>query len=200
MIVRSEKKCKGTGRAKNNGCGKLTLFRKYGLCMDCYKHWLLNTPEGNKTIKKQTLWASRRQIRADAKKRKQEKEKNKSIQQLIQEARVPFQKWIRMRDANLKCISCGKDSETWDAGHFYKAEVFTGLIFNEVNVNKQCKYCNKYLDGNEAQYRTGLVRKYGSHIVDQLDSVVDSMRYRKFTREELTEIKNKYKQKLKLIE
>lgn len=56
---------------------------------------------------------------------------NKSQKQKVNEARVIFQRWIRERDKYHSCISCGiLVASKWDAGHYLKAEKFTGLIFN----------------------------------------------------------------------
>ena len=125
------------------------------------------------------------------------KEKNKSRSQKIQEVRKVFHAWIRKRDDCLPCISCGNISPSmWDAGHYLKAEVYTGLIFNEHNTNKQCSKCNRFLDGNEANYRIGLVKKIGEAAVLELESIKDSMRKYKWSDEELKEIKDKYQKLL----
>ena len=196
-MIKREKKCKGTGKAIGNGCGKLTVWRKYGLCFDCYKDWLLNTPEGGEVVKKHTLNASRKVKNELTKEKTEWKNKNKSIAKLKQEARKVFQQWIRMRDANELCICCGKESNAWDAGHYYKAELYSGVIFHEMNVNKQAVYCNQYLHGNEGEYRKGLIKKYGIEKVEELDKLALETKGYKWTREELENIKIIYKNKIK---
>lgn len=130
--------------------------------------------------------------------KKQFYEKNKSQKKKVNEAREIFQRWIRLvRDVNQPCISCGNSVTTaWDAGHYLKAEKFTGIIFNEDNVHKQCKQCNKYMDGNEIQYRIGLVKKIGEDRVKFLEDNANANRIRRYSDDELNEIKIKYKQKL----
>ncbi len=109
-----------------------------------------------------------------------------------------FQKWIRWRDRALPCISCGSIFAKWDGGHYFKAELYSGLIFHEMNCNKQCAYCNgPKMHGNLAPYRIGLVEKYGKLAVEGLEEISDSMRSYKYTREEYNEIIEKYKAKLK---
>jgi len=127
---------------------------------------------------------------------KEIKEK-KSYQRLLLDARKYYQKWIRKRDSSHKCISCGSDSDLVDAGHYFKAEVYSGLIFNEKNCHKQCRKCNRYLNGNEINYRLGLVERYGEDYVKKLEQIKDQNRLKKWTREELLEIKNNYKNLLK---
>ena len=126
------------------------------------------------------------------------KDQNKTIGKLTMEARLPFQRWIRERDRGYPCISCGSTkSQTFHAGHFLKAELYTGLIFNEDNCHRQCAQCNYYLDGNEANYRIGLIKKIGKERVEWLEENKDRLRLHKWTKEELIEIKNKYKERLK---
>ncbi len=114
------------------------------------------------------------------------------------EARRVFQKWIRMRDIADPCISCGRFADRYDGGHYFKAELFSGLIFNEDNCNKQCsRPCNKDLHGNEANYRIGLVAKIGEEKVKWLEENKDRLRNYSYTKEEYLEIKRKYQLKLK---
>jgi hypothetical protein len=85
------------------------------------------------------------------------------------EAREVFQLWIRLRDKKDSCISCGRVAESYDAGHFFCAELYSGLIFHEDNCHKQCKRpCNKDRHGNLANYRIGLVKKIGEERVKWL--------------------------------
>lgn len=114
-------------------------------------------------------------------------------------ARKVFQKWVRLRDELEPCISCNRTyTNQWDGGHYYKAETHSGLIFNEINVNKQCSECNgDNMHGNLIEYRKGLIKKYGEGKVQELDELSNSKRQYKFTREELSEIAIKYKDKIK---
>lgn len=125
------------------------------------------------------------------------KEKLKTISQYKNEARIEFQRWIRKRDHNLPCISCQtKDSKVWHAGHFLKAELYSGLVFDEDNCHKQCLKCNNYLDGNEINYRIGLVKKIGLIRVEWLETNKDRLRQFKYTKQDLINIKNEYKNRL----
>ncbi len=126
--------------------------------------------------------------------------------QLEKLARTIFQKWIRERDKDLPCISCGKTdkdfigSYVWDAGHFFSADKYSGLIFEETNVHKQCKQCNgTTMYGNLAEYRKGLAARYGDDYVIELESISDANRGYKYSRGELIDIANKYKMKLKQL-
>lgn len=130
------------------------------------------------------------------KEKKEKRQKLKSIGKLKLDAREPFQKWIRLRDADQNCISCDTPvSDIWDGGHFYKAELYSGLIFHEWNCHKQCRKCNKYLNGNENNYRLGLIKRYGMQFVLELDAIADQNRQRKYSRLELEAIKEMYLKK-----
>lgn len=129
---------------------------------------------------------------------KEMKVSSQKISELEGIARKIFQQWIRLRDEHQPCISCGKTSSTqWDGSHYYKAEIWSGLIFDETNVHKSCSYCNKELHGNLVEYRKGLIKRYGVKYVEDLESVSDAKRQHKYTRVELMEIIDKYKSKIK---
>jgi hypothetical protein len=100
---------------------------------------------------------------------------HKDYLQLLQKV---FNQYIRLRDKDLGCISCGtrKDVE-YAAGHFYPT-TYQFLRFNEDNVHKQCnKHCNMMLRGNLNEYRPALELKIGverlqwlhAHRHDKLD-------------------------------
>ena len=129
---------------------------------------------------------------------KQIKEDAQPIQFYEDTAKSVFQLFIRLRDENLPCISCGTtESKQWDGGHYFKAELYSGLIFNEINCNKQCCYCNRNLHANLIGYRKGLVKKYGEYAIQALEETADEKRVYKFTKFELLEIKKHYQQKIK---
>lgn len=126
------------------------------------------------------------------------RDKLKTLGQYENEAKASFQKWIRLRDKELPCISCGgTEKDLWDGGHYFKAELFSGLIFNENNCHKQCRKCNRYQGGNEIAYRMGLVERYGKEYVEKLEELSISKRVYKYTKEELIAKKMQYDIKIK---
>lgn len=193
-----EKKCKGTGKAKGFGCGELSLYRTYGLCHSkCYPKWLYNTDEGREKIERATLKVTKDRKKQEVKKTREQKEKLKTISNLIAEAKKPFQKYIRLRDQEKPCISCGTDySDIWDGGHFYKAENYSGLIFDERNCRKQCRKCNNFLGGNENNYRLGLIKLEGIEYVKKLDEDAIRLKKYKYSRDEILSIKKHYQEKV----
>jgi hypothetical protein len=132
------------------------------------------------------------------KEKKERKERMKTLGDYEKEARRFYQKFIRLRDANEPCISCGcTTAKQWDAGHYFKAELFTGYIFTEPLCNKQCSRCNDLYSGNEIMYRIGLVKKIGEETVKEYEANMNNARVYKFTKPELIDIKEFYKNKIK---
>jgi hypothetical protein len=132
------------------------------------------------------------------KRKKEGLEKLKTVTEYEHNARRVFQMWVRERDKALPCISCGcNTSPQFDGGHYFKAEIYSGLIFNEDNCWKQCCRCNRDLHGNESNYRIGLVKRIGEDRVNWLEENKDRLRTLKFSKEELIEIKKKYLLKIK---
>jgi hypothetical protein len=67
--------------------------------------------------------------------------------------------------------------------------------FDELNVHLQCEACNTYLSGNLIEYGINLEKLIGA---DEFIILREkAYQTRKFTREELKEIINIYKNKLK---
>lgn len=201
----TQKKCKSQGKAFGfESCGKLTNVKnlKFGLCMNCYPTWLLTTEPGKIYMAKaMTIGKSDVTKKVKENNRNEKKkliEKTKTLSKYESEAKKSFQKWIRLRDGDLPCISCNENGkDIWDGGHFFKAEIFSGLIFDIRNCHKQCRKCNRFLGGNEIQYRMGLVNRFGKELVEQLEIESDSKRVYKYSKQELIDIKNKYDFKIK---
>ncbi len=126
------------------------------------------------------------------------KDKLKTLGQHEQEARKVFQKFIRLRDNDLACISCGSvHSKQWDASHYYEAGVYSALIFDETNVHKACVTCNRWHSGNLLNYRNGLIERFGIGYVELLEEKAKSGKDYKYSKDELIGIKQKYEQKIK---
>lgn len=203
MIKAKKKPCKGINRAKDfKGCGELRYRVKYGLCKDCLKEWVYSTKEGAEYLKHNVIPQAKKEVKAKQKEKDNKiREKLKTLGKLENEAKTQFQKFIRLRDKDLPCASCGTtETNLWDGGHFYKAEIYSGLIFDERNCHKQCRRCNRFLGGNENNYRLGLIKRFSLSFVLQLDADAIKLRDYKYERQELIDIKNKYKEKIRELE
>jgi len=127
------------------------------------------------------------------------KEKLKTLSDLEAEAKKSFQRYVRLRDKDLPCISCNNsNTNDWAGGHYFSAGMYSGLMFDERNCHKQCNtHCNKYLSGNLLEYRKGLIKRFGTEFVKKLESESDQKRNYKYTREELIAKKLQYDIKCK---
>lgn len=112
------------------------------------------------------------------------------IPKLLKKAQIVFNRWIRERDKDKGCISCG--GEVTEAGHYYSQGHYSALRFSEVNTNGQDTRCNCFLHGNLIHYRQGLLKRIGQQKLDLLDSVATRNPIKKWTRFELEEIIKRY--------
>lgn len=112
----------------------------------------------------------------------------------IKKVQVKFNAYIRERDKDEPCISCGRmDHEIsehprggkWDAGHYLSRGAFPELRFEPKNTHKQCKSCNagsgKYARKNhtvQQEYRERLIDKIGIVDIEKLEGPHPAKRYR----------------------
>ena len=122
----------------------------------------------------------------------------------MKEAQAAFNAYVRARDKDDACISCGnyvlgdQIGGGWDAGHYRSTGSAPHLRFHLHNCHKQCVKCNRFLSGNVAEYRKGLIKKIGIEKVEALESMnqVESMRFNKNQLTRMKKIFSKKKQKV----
>lgn len=108
-----------------------------------------------------------------------------------------FNDYIRARDADCGCISCGSTSAVeYHAGHFRTTKAASQLRFNEDNCHLQCASCNVHHSGAISQYRINLIAKIGLERVLALENDNTSHRH---TREELDGTRASYRSKLRSL-
>ncbi|KPW33969.1 hypothetical protein ALO87_03094 [Pseudomonas syringae pv. apii] len=108
------------------------------------------------------------------------KEKLKSRADYAKEAQVVINRYVRLRDAHLGCISCDKPASwggQWHCSHFRSIGAAAHLRFNLWNMNKSCSQCNSHLSGNIMVYRPRLVEKIGAEKVEWLECNRDLVRH-----------------------
>ena len=131
------------------------------------------------------------------------KESLKTVTDYRKDARYWFQRWIRIRDLGKNCISCNTlltAISKYDAGHFYSANSYPQLLFNEFNVNSQCVFCNQHKSGNLIEYRRGIANRYGIEVLFSLEKLADDKTERTLTKEYYIEVSEKYKKLVKELE
>jgi len=142
----------------------------------------------------------RAEKRLHAAKRKRNREarvKLKTRQQWLREAQASFNAYIRERDKGNACISCGRHHRGQNhAGHYRTVAACPELRFNPLNCNLQCAPCNNHLSGNLVEYRKGLLDKVGPELLDWVEGPHNGQ---KLTIEDAKDIKQYYKEQLKLL-
>ncbi|WP_460091117.1 recombination protein NinG [Pseudomonas sp. S2_E02] len=121
------------------------------------------------------------------------KEKLKSRADHLREAQATFNEWVRLRDADRPCISCGRHHEgQYHAGHYRSVGANPELRFEPLNVWKQCAPCNTHLSGNLVNYRISLLQLIGAEQVEWLEGPHEPCKH---TVEEIKNIKAEYRAK-----
>lgn len=115
----------------------------------------------------------------------------KTLSEWLKEAQTACNNYIRLRDADKPCISCGKlICGKWDAGHYITVGSCSELRFHPMNIHKQCSWdCNKNKSGNIVEYRKGLVGRIGVENVEWLEN---HHHYYSWTIEDAKEIKKHF--------
>lgn len=139
---------------------------------------------------------------AEKAKDKAQREKLKTIYQLIAEAQVEFNKFIRLRDqiAGHPCISSGRPLD-WsgnnvDAGHYRSTGAASHLRFDERNCHAQSKHDNQWKAGNVVDYRINLIKRIGLEAVEALEADNEPV---KWNRDTLRQIKTIYRAKARQL-
>ncbi len=150
-------------------CGEIECAIAYG-----------QSEKGQATAKKALADVGRREIKV-------RKEKLKSRADHLREAQQAFNEWVRLRDADLPCVSCGRHHDgQYHAGHWRSVGANPELRFEPLNVWKQCAPCNTHLSGNLVNYRISLIQLIGLEKVEWLEGPHEA---RKYTIEEIKAIK-----------
>ena len=120
----------------------------------------------------------------------------KTTQDWLKEAQTIFNKFIRLRDNGLPCVSCQqKINGVKHASHYLSSGGHSAVRFHEDNVWVSCYKCNVMLSGNQIEYRKSLIKKIGVERVEWLEE--NGSKVKKWTIEELKELIKEYKQKIK---
>jgi hypothetical protein len=118
---------------------------------------------------------TKRAEKADRAQHRAAKECLKTVGTYIKEAQASVNRYIRLRDHNMPCISCGhapsqKFGGTMDSGHYRSRGAAGHLRFNTFNIHGQCVKCNRYNSGNAVDYRLGLIERIGVDRVERLEN------------------------------
>lgn len=128
---------------------------------------------------------------------KTRKEKSLTLSQRRARAQTEVNAYVRLRDADLPCISCGRFHEgQWHAGHYRSRGAALHLALDPRNIHRQCAPCNTHLHGNAIGYRAGLIERYGLAFVEELEA---DNTPRHLTAEQIDAIRDEFKAKTKQL-
>jgi hypothetical protein len=154
-----------------------------------------SVPCARKYAKQQEVDKKRKEAKRTT---RQRKEALKTLGEHKKELQTIFNKFIRLRDADKPCISCGRYHQgQWHAGHWLTVGARPNLRYDENNCHKQCAPCNNHLSGNLVNYRINLIEKIGLEEVERLESDQVPKHY---SISEINEMKKHYRSLVKELE
>jgi len=130
------------------------------------------------------------------KKKKESKSKDKQV--LLKLAQTVVNKYVRLRDKNKPCCSCGHIGDRQiHAGHYESAGGNQHQRFYTLNIHSQCSICNNHLSGNLVPYRKFMIAKYG---IEKVEEIENDHSTKKYTVEYLQKLIKVFRKKIKLYE
>ena len=184
-----------TGLSRSTALRTTLRERKCTVCKDKFKQQRIGQKVcGPECARVQGRRDTEKQERKETRERKA---KLKTRSEWMKEAQAAVNAYVRARDAELPCISCGRRHEgQWHAGHYLARGSHPHLALVEDNLAKQCAPCNTYLSGNQQKYRVGLIARIGLARVEALEA---DQTPRHYTIDDLKRIKAEYAAKLRAL-
>ena len=110
-------------------------------------------------------------LKAERKEDRVKREKMKRRSDWLAECQAVVNKYVRLRDAHLGCVSCDRPASwdgQWNASHFRSVGAASAVRFHLWNIHKACSICNNHKSGNLSEYEPRLREKQGDAKVDWL--------------------------------
>lgn len=175
-------------KCKNPSCGVSFTPQRLGQAVCSPRCGLAIKDVNQEKARKSLAQVQRQEIKV-------RKERLKTRADHLREAQAVFNEWVRLRDADLPCVSCGRHHDgQYHAGHYRTVGANPEIRFEPLNVWKQCAPCNTHLSGNLVNYRLSLLQRIGAEKLDWLEGPHPA---RKYTIEEIKAIKADYREKIK---
>jgi hypothetical protein len=179
-----ERKAPRAKKCKNPACAISFTPQRLGQAVCSPKCGLAIKDVNQDKARKAIANVQRKEVKA-------QKEKLKTRAEHLKDTQIAFNAWVRVRDAELPCISCGRHHQgKYDAGHYRTVGSNPALRFEPLNCHRQCSPCNTQLSGNIVNYRIELVKRIGAELVEWLEGPHEPKRY---TIEDLKTIKAHYR-------
>jgi hypothetical protein len=149
-------------------------------------------------VEKSNLRRERRKKIDESRSLRAQKEALKTRREWLKEAQIAVNRYVRLRDKDKPCVSCGTTTAAqWDAGHYMSAGGHPALRLNPLNIQKQCSVCNAHKSGNLVLFRRELINRVGLEKVEWLEGPHPPA---KWTIEELKQIKTEYTRMVRELE
>ncbi len=173
-------------KCRVESCGASFVPARLGQAVCSPACAILDAPKNQDKARKALADVGRKELRAA-------KERVKPKGQYMREAQVAINAWVRLRDAALPCVSCGRHHDgQYHAGHYRTVGSNPALRFEPLNIHKQCAPCNNHKSGDIVNYRIELVKRIGAEAVAFLEGPHEPKRY---TIEDLKAITAEYRAK-----
>jgi len=144
----------------------------------------------------------REEEKAGRQRRREKRVALKTKTQWKSEAQTAFNRYVRLRDAGMPCISCGrlpaqKYGGTMDCGHYRTRGAAAHLAFNLHNTAAQCVQCNRDRSGAQKAFEQGLIERIG---LEKVEALNNNNAVRKFDIPYLQRIKIIFTRKARALE
>ena len=147
-----------------------------------------------------TLAGQKAEKRARAVAKREARAKLETPAAAARKAQAVFNRWVRLVDARMPCVSCGHPddgSRQRHASHYRPVGSNPALRYHPDNVHAACSICNNHKSGNLTPYRLELIRRIGIERVEWLEGHHD-LPHR--TVADFRAIEREYRQKIRAIE
>jgi len=116
-------------------------------------------------------------------------EARETTSDLRHKLQTEINKLIRAIDYGQPCISCGVLKQHMEAGHYHHKSKNSAseCTFHLWNLSAQCKYCNRFQNGNLSKYGQSIERIYGEEIYNLLHDLPTMYRGLNWSKDELKE-------------
>jgi hypothetical protein len=157
-----------------------------------------------RTRERQQAKAKREQMvntKAARVKHRADKERVKPLSKLLSETQAVINRYVRLRDAHLGCVSCDKPASwggQWHASHFHARGKSSRLRFSLWNIHKSCSVCNSHLSGNLREYEPVLISRIGQEKFDWMIGV--SGKQTRYGADYLRRMKRVFSKRCRIIE
>lgn len=124
---------------------------------------------------------ARKQEKAEKKKTRARIDELRPLSYWLKLAQHEINRYVRLRDAALECVSCGRPPNwdgQWHASHFRSVGAASTVRFHLWNVHKACSICNNWKSGNLSEYEPRLRARIGDERVEWLRIQNQLTRYR----------------------